>query len=40
MTPFTKIPTHIEDLLETRTGTTSRRDFLKTSGMMKLKNFL
>ncbi len=34
MTPFTNIPTHIEDLLEQRHGTTSRRDFLKTSGML------
>jgi nicotinate dehydrogenase subunit B len=34
MTPFTKIPTHIEDLLEQRNGATSRRDFLKTSGML------
>jgi len=34
MTPFTKIPTHIEDLLEERNGATSRRDFLKTSGML------
>src|SRR5258706_8737754 len=34
MTSFTKIPKHIEDLLEKRNGTTSRRDFLKTSGML------
>ena len=34
MTPFTTIPAHIEDLLDKRNGTTSRRDFLKTSGML------
>ncbi len=34
MTPFTKIPQHIEDLLDQRSGTASRRDFLKTSGML------
>ena len=34
MTPFTTIPAHIEDLLEERIATTSRRDFLKTSGML------
>ncbi|MEQ1574498.1 MAG: molybdopterin cofactor-binding domain-containing protein [Vicinamibacterales bacterium] len=34
MTPFTPIPAHIEELLEERFGTTSRRDFLKTSGML------
>jgi CO/xanthine dehydrogenase Mo-binding subunit len=34
MTTFTRIPKHIEDLLEKRNGTASRRDFLKTSGML------
>ncbi len=34
MTPFAKIPQHIEDLLEKRNGTASRRDFLKTSGIL------
>ena len=32
MTTFTKIPSHIEDILEKQT--TSRRDFLKTSGLL------
>ena len=34
MTTFTTIPPHIEDLLEKQNGTASRRDFLKTSGML------
>ena len=34
MTTFTRIPEHIEDLLEKQNGTASRRDFLKTSGML------
>src|SRR5687767_194010 len=34
MKSSTTIPKQIEDLLEKRSGTTSRRDFLKTSGML------
>ena len=34
MTTFTRIPEHIEDLLEKQNGPASRRDFLKTSGML------
>ena len=34
MTTFTRIPEHIEDLLEKQNATASRRDFLKTSGML------
>ncbi len=37
MTPIitdAAIPAHIEEILERRSGTTSRRDFLKTSGML------
>jgi len=34
MTTFTTIPPHIEDLLEKQNGPASRRDFLKTSGML------
>ena len=34
MTTFTKIPAYIEDVLEKQHGTTSRRDFLKTSGLL------
>src|SRR5262245_65779489 len=33
MTAFTNIPRHVEDVLEQRSGTPSRRDFLKTSGL-------
>src|SRR5690349_12429416 len=33
MTSFTNIPKQIEDILEKRLGSTTRRDFLKTSGM-------
>ena len=34
MTTFTKVPQAIEDVLENRHATTSRRDFLKTSGAL------
>ena len=34
MTPVTSVPAPVEELLESRCGTTSRRDFLKTSGML------
>ncbi len=34
MTAFTHIPKYIEDVLEKQNGTTSRRDFLKTSGLL------
>ena len=34
MTTFTRIPEHIEDLLDKQDGNPSRRDFLKTSGML------
>jgi nicotinate dehydrogenase subunit B len=34
MTPFTKVPADIEDLLDTYTRTRTRRDFLKTSGLL------
>jgi CO/xanthine dehydrogenase Mo-binding subunit len=34
MTTFTTIPEHVEELLEKQNGTASRRDFLKTSGML------
>ena len=34
MTTFTKVPQAIEDVLEDRHATTSRRDFLKTSGAL------
>jgi len=34
MTAFTNIPKYIEDLLEKQTATPSRRDFLKTSGLL------
>jgi nicotinate dehydrogenase subunit B len=34
MTPFTKIPKQIEDAVERWTPTSSRRDFLKTSGFL------
>jgi CO/xanthine dehydrogenase Mo-binding subunit len=34
MTPFTDVPAHIEDLLDNRTRTRTRRDFLKTSGLL------
>ena len=33
MTPFTNIPRQIEDILEKSTGATSRREFLKRSGL-------
>ena len=33
MTTFTSIPKEIEDVLEQRSPATSRRDFLKTSGL-------
>ena len=33
MTTFTSIPKEIEDVLEQRSSATSRRDFLKTSGV-------
>jgi len=33
MTTFTKVPRQIEEVLERRGGTTSRRDFLKNSGL-------
>jgi len=34
MTSFTNVPKHIEEILENRIGTTSRRDFLKRSGLL------
>ena len=34
MTTFTSIPKQIEEVLEKRSPTTSRRDFLKTSGLL------
>ncbi|HXC79479.1 MAG TPA: molybdopterin cofactor-binding domain-containing protein, partial [Candidatus Acidoferrum sp.] len=34
MTTFTNIPRCIEDVLEKQNGATSRRDFLKTSGLL------
>src|SRR5258706_8375382 len=34
MTTFTSIPKYIEDVLEKQNGATSRRDFLKTSGLL------
>ena len=34
MTTFTKVPQAIEDVLQNRYATTSRRDFLKTSGAL------
>jgi nicotinate dehydrogenase subunit B len=34
MTPFTNIPKQIEEALENWNGTASRRDFLKTSGLL------
>src|ERR1700682_3230617 len=34
MTTFTNIPKCIEDVLEKQNGATSRRDFLKTSGLL------
>ena len=34
MTTFTNIPKYIEDVLEKQNGATSRRDFLKTSGLL------
>jgi nicotinate dehydrogenase subunit B len=34
MTPFTTIPQHIEDAVEKSAGTTSRREFLKNSGLL------
>jgi CO/xanthine dehydrogenase Mo-binding subunit len=34
MTTFTSIPKYIEDVLEKQIGATSRRDFLKTSGLL------
>jgi nicotinate dehydrogenase subunit B len=34
MTTFTNIPKSIEDILERRIGSPSRRDFLKTSGLL------
>ncbi|MBI4475740.1 MAG: molybdopterin-dependent oxidoreductase, partial [Acidobacteria bacterium] len=33
MTPFTRIPKEVEDAETRRSGRTSRRDFLKTSGL-------
>src|SRR6266566_4655667 len=33
MTPFTNIPKQVEEVLEKWTGTTSRRNFLKSSGL-------
>ncbi len=33
MTTFTSIPKQIKEVLERRNGSTSRRDFLKGSGM-------
>ena len=33
MTPFTNIPKHVEEALENWGGTTSRRSFLKRSGL-------
>src|SRR3984893_6000743 len=34
MTSFTNIPKYIEDVLEKQNGATSRRDFLKSSGLL------
>ena len=34
MTPFTNIPKHVEEALENWGGTTSRRSFLKKSGLL------
>jgi CO/xanthine dehydrogenase Mo-binding subunit len=34
MTPFSRIPKHIEETVERSAAATSRRDFLKTSGML------
>src|SRR5438477_10567161 len=34
MTPFTNIPKHVEEVLEKWNGATSRRKFLKRSGML------
>ena len=34
MTPFTDVPAHIEHQLDTHTRTRTRRDFLKTSGLL------
>ena len=34
MTPFTNVPAQIEALLQRRSETPTRRDFLKTSGML------
>src|SRR3984893_13181949 len=34
MTTFTNIPKYIEDVLERQSGATSRRDFLKSSGLL------
>jgi nicotinate dehydrogenase subunit B len=34
MTPFTNIPKQVEDVLDNLAGTTSRRNFLKTSGLL------
>ncbi|HVH28424.1 MAG TPA: molybdopterin cofactor-binding domain-containing protein [Vicinamibacterales bacterium] len=34
MTPFTQIPRHIEEAVEKSSATTSRRDFLRTSGLL------
>jgi hypothetical protein len=34
MTTFTKVPNAIEDILQHRNFTTSRRQFLKTSGAL------
>ena len=34
MTTFTNIPKYIEDVLEKQNGATSRRDFLKSSGLL------
>ena len=34
MTTFTKIPKHVEDVLESMGGTTSRRNLLKSAGML------
>ena len=34
MTTFTNVPRHVEELLEKWSGATSRRDFLKSSGLL------
>src|ERR1700730_12016988 len=34
MTTFTNVPKHIQDVLGSRDGTSSRRDFLKTTGAL------